>query len=57
VVVTEDWVNISASASQSTARVRYNVSSDVNGGTFGGGGEKSIRYNGTSTPPEVNIVG
>jgi Tfp pilus assembly protein PilV len=57
VEVTDGWVNVSASATDSRTTVRYNVSSDVDGTTFGGGGETVIRYNGTPNPPEVNIVG
>jgi hypothetical protein len=55
VEVTDGWVNVTATGT--TVRRRYNVSSDVNGGTLTAGGTKQLQYNGSTDPPEVTVVG
>lgn len=56
VEITDRWVNVSTATGEIYRRT-YNVPSDVNGTTIEDGGETAIEYDGSTDPPEVNVIG
>jgi hypothetical protein len=54
--VTEDEVVVSTSTGEVIAQ-GYNTTSEVDGGLLNTDGENTVKYDGSTDPPEVDVVG